>query len=56
MSRPKTKWDAKAQTFRFSKEICDRLEAYHNTSRVPKTAIIEMALAEYLDRKEGKQQ
>ena len=56
MSRPKTKLGAKAQTFRFSKEICDRLEAYHNISRVPKTAIIEMALAEYLDRKEGKQQ
>ena len=53
MSRPKGK-ESKAQTFRLCTDITARLETYHRVSRVPKTAIVELALDEYLSKREQK--
>ena len=30
--------------------LMDKLAAYHQDSRVPKTAVVEIALTEYLDK------
>ena len=49
MARNKTK-NSDAVSFRIRKDISERLNDYSETSRIPKTAIVEMALEEYLSK------
>jgi predicted DNA-binding protein len=49
MARNKTK-NSDAVSFRIRKDISERLSDYSETSRIPKTAIVEMALEEYLSK------
>ena len=49
MARPKTK-DSKSQTFRLRADIGERLDEYSEQSHIPKTAIVELALEEYLNK------
>lgn len=37
-------------SFKLDAEICDRLDAYSEESGVPKTKVVERALAMYLDK------
>ena len=48
MARSKTK-DSVARSFRIRKNIVRRLDKYSEESMIPKTAIVEMSLKEYLD-------
>jgi predicted DNA-binding protein len=49
MARNKTK-NSDAVSFRIRKDISERLSDYSESSRIPKTAIVEMALEEYLSK------
>ena len=49
MARNKTK-NSDAVSFRIRKDISERLNDYSESSRIPKTAIVEMALEEYLSK------
>lgn len=49
MARPTTK-ESTARTFRLQNEIGQRLDEYSEKSRIPRTAIVEMALEEYLNK------
>ena len=49
MARNKTK-DSDAVSFRIQKDISERLNDYSESSHIPKTAIVEMALEEYLGK------
>lgn len=49
MARNKTK-DSDAVSFRIRKDISERLSDYSESSHIPKTAIVEMALEEYLSK------
>ena len=49
MARNKTK-DSDAVSFRIRKDISERLNDYSASSHIPKTAIVEMALEEYLSK------
>jgi predicted DNA-binding protein len=49
MARNKTK-NSDAVSFRIRKDISERLSSYSESSRIPKTAIVEMALEEYLSK------
>ena len=49
MSRKKIK-DAVSHTFRIEKTISEKLEEYSVESMIPKTAIVEKAIKEYLDK------
>lgn len=49
MARPKVK-DAEARTFRIRKDLGTRLDDYSEWSHIPKTVIVELALAEYLNK------
>ena len=49
MARNKTK-DSDAVSFRIRKDISERLNDYSELSHIPKTAIVEMALEEYLSK------
>ena len=49
MGRPKMK-ESKAQTFRLCADIGERLAEYSEVSHIPKTAIVELALEEYLNK------
>jgi predicted DNA-binding protein len=49
MARNKTK-NSDAVSFRIRKDISERLNDYSELSRIPKTAIVEMALEEYLSK------
>lgn len=49
MGRPKTK-DSKSQTFRLRADIGERLDGYSETSHIPKTVIVELALEDYLNK------
>ena len=49
MGRPKVK-DSKSQTFRLRADIGERLDGYSETSHIPKTVIVELALEEYLNK------
>ena len=49
MARNKTK-DSDAMSFRIRKDISERLSDYSESSHIPKTAIVEMALEEYLGK------
>ncbi len=49
MARNKTK-DSDAVSFRIRKDISERLNDYSESSHIPKTAIVEMALEEYLSK------
>jgi predicted DNA-binding protein len=49
MARNKTK-NSDAVSFRIRKDISERLSNYSESSRIPKTAIVEMALEEYLSK------
>ncbi len=48
MSRPRK--DGKFINAYVKKDIVDRVDAYSEESRIPKTAILEVALEEYLDK------
>ena len=48
MARPKVK-ESKAQSFRLRADIGERLDGYSETSHIPKTVIVELALEKYLD-------
>lgn len=48
MARPKVK-DAEARSFRIRKDLGERLDSYSETSHIPKTVIVELALEKYLD-------
>lgn len=48
MARPKVK-DAEARSFRIRKDLGERLDGYSETSHIPKTVIVELALEEYLN-------
>ena len=48
MGRPKVK-ESKAQSFRLRADIGERLDGYSETSHIPKTVIVELALEKYLD-------
>ena len=49
MARPKTK-DAEARSFRIRKDLGESLDGYSETSHIPKTVIVELALEEYLNK------
>lgn len=49
MARPKVK-DAEARSFRIRKDLGARLDSYSETSYIPKTVIVELALEEYLNK------
>lgn len=49
MARNKIK-DSDAVSFRIRKDISERLNDYSESSHIPKTAIVEMALKEYLNK------
>lgn len=49
MARNKTK-DSDPVSFRIRKDINERLSDYSESSSIPKTAIVEMALEEYLGK------
>lgn len=49
MARPKVK-ESKPQSYRLRQDISERLDNYSNTSHIPKTAVVELALEEYLDK------
>lgn len=51
MARPKTK-DAKARSFRIREDLGKRLDDYSDSSHIPKTVIVELALEEYLNKVE----
>ncbi|MDY2637123.1 MAG: ribbon-helix-helix domain-containing protein [Phascolarctobacterium sp.] len=45
---PRMKKDGKAVSFKLKSEICSRLDAYSDTSGIPKTVIVERALDKFL--------
>ena len=47
---PRPKKDGKFVNAYLKKELVDRMETYSESSYIPKTAILEMALQEYLDK------
>lgn len=49
MARPKVK-ESTLRTFRMNNIVGDRLDAYSASTKIPKTAIVELAVTEYLDR------
>ena len=49
MARTKTK-DSEARSFRLRQDICDRLDAYSDKTRIPRTAIVEMALEDFFNK------
>lgn len=49
MGRPKVK-ESKAQSFRLREDIGERLDGYSETSHIPKTVIVELALEDYLNK------
>ena len=48
MARPKVKV-SEARSFRIRKDLSERLDGYSETSHIPKTVIVELALEKYLD-------
>lgn len=48
MARPKVKV-SEARSFRIRKDLGERLDGYSETSHIPKTVIVELALEKYLD-------
>lgn len=49
MGRPKVK-ESKVQSFRLRADIGERLDGYSETSHIPKTVIVELALEDYLNK------
>ena len=49
MGRLKVK-ESKAQSFRLRADIGERLDGYSETSHIPKTVIVELALEDYLNK------
>ncbi len=49
MARTKVK-DSEAKTFRIRKDIVKRLDDYSEKSMIPKTAIVEKAIEDYLNK------
>ena len=50
MARAKKKGNFRFLNVHLPVELLDRLEEYSDTTRIPKVAITEMALQEYLDK------
>ena len=48
MARPKVKI-SEARSFRIRKDLGESLDGYSETSHIPKTVIVELALEKYLD-------
>lgn len=48
MARPKVKV-SEARSFRIRKDLSESLDGYSETSHIPKTVIVELALEKYLD-------
>lgn len=48
MARPKMK-NSHPRTFRIRDEVDEKLEAYSRHTMIPKTAIVEKAIEEYID-------
>lgn len=48
MARPKVKV-SEAMSFRIRKDLGESLDGYSETSHIPKTVIVELALEKYLD-------
>lgn len=51
---PRSKKPGRFLNAKVSDEIFDRVEEYSKISLLPKTAIVEVALKEYLDKYAGK--
>ncbi|SCY23358.1 Ribbon-helix-helix domain-containing protein [Lachnospiraceae bacterium XBB2008] len=49
MARNKVK-ESEPRSFRIRTDLCKQLDEYSEKSRIPKTAILEMALEEYLKK------
>ena len=49
MARPKVK-ESTLRTFRMNNIVGDRLDIYSASTKIPKTAIVELAVTEYLDK------
>lgn len=52
---PKQKKEYSPVSLKMDKTIFERLQAYSEESGVPKTTVIERAIARYLDEKEKKE-
>lgn len=50
MARAKKEGDFRFLNVQMPEDVLDRLTEYSEKSRIPKTAITEMALREYLDK------
>ena len=48
MARPKVKV-SEARSFRIRKDLGESFDGYSETSHIPKTVIVELALEKYLD-------
>lgn len=54
MTRPKKPGKYKYLNVAMPEELLVRLDDYSNATRIPKTAITEMALKEFLDKRQEK--
>ncbi len=50
---PRPRKDGKVINFYVRKDLVERMDAYSEKSRIPKTSIVELALNEYLDKVEA---
>ena len=46
MARSKVK-DSEARSFRLRQDLCNQLDAYSDKTKIPRTAIVELALEDY---------
>lgn len=46
----RAKKEGESRTFKLRQEILDRLDKYSEETMIPKTAVVERALEEYLDK------
>jgi len=51
MTMARQKKDTEARTFRLTTELLKKLDDYSEESMIPKTAIVEKAIEEYLEKK-----
>ena len=49
MARKKVK-TSEARSFRIRKDICERMDTYSDKSMIPRTAIVELALIDFLNK------
>ena len=46
----RAKKEGESRTFKLRQEILDKLDRYSEETMIPKTAVVERALEEYLDK------